>query len=125
MVNVRTLTHVGGGSNVSEQPNKWQTDTQGHGTHVTSTIIGFDMGDVAVDGVAPKATIIPVKVLNSNGSGASATVAAGITYVADLKMGPLKGSPVVINMSLGGSELDAVEKAALDYALEADRRVEA
>ncbi|TBT85851.1 hypothetical protein ET989_05185 [Propioniciclava sinopodophylli] len=34
-------------------------------------------------------------------------------------MGPLKGSPVVINMSLGGSELDAVEKAALDYALEA------
>ena len=68
MVNVRTLTHVGGGSNVSEQPNKWQTDTQGHGTHVTSTIIGFDMGGVAVDGVAPQATIIPVKVLNNNGS---------------------------------------------------------
>ena len=110
---------MGGGSNVSEQPNKWQTDTQGHGTHVTSTIIGFVLGDVAVDGVAPKATIIPVKVLNNNGSGASATVAAGITYVADLKLGPLKGSPVVINMSLGGSELDAVEKAALDYALEA------
>lgn len=109
----------GGQSNVSEQPNKWQTDTQGHGTHVTSTIIGFDMGGVAVDGVAPQATIIPVKVLNNNGSGSSAAVAAGITYVADLKLGPLKDSPVVINMSLGGSALDAVEEAALEYALEA------
>ena len=37
-------------------------------------------------------------------------------YVADLKVGPLAGSPVVINMSLGGRALDAMEKAAIDYA---------
>lgn len=109
----------GGKSSVSQQPNKWQTDTQGHGTHVTSTILGFNLHGTAVDGVAPKAKVIPVKVLNNNGSGQSAVVAAGITYVADLKLGPLADSPVVINMSLGGSELDAVEKAALDYALDA------
>jgi subtilisin family serine protease len=67
--------------------------------------------------VAPKATIIPVKVLNQNGSGWSSVIAEGILHVADLKAGPLAGSPVVINMSLGGPTLDAVEKAAIDYAV--------
>jgi subtilisin family serine protease len=63
------------------------------------------------------ATVIPVKVLNQNGSGWSSVVARGIVYVADLKAGPLAGSPVVINMSLGGPTLDAMEKAAIDYAI--------
>ena len=40
-------------------------------------------------------------------------------YIRDLKLGPLAGSPVVINMSLGGSQLDAVEKAAIDDAVKA------
>jgi len=46
-------------------------------------------------------------------------VARGIVYVGDLKGpgGPLNNYPVVINMSLGGSVLDAVEKAAIDYAI--------
>lgn len=109
----------GGGEkgNVSEQPNKWEHDVNGHGTHVTSTILGFDLGGTPVNGVAPKATVIPVKVLNQNGSGWSSVIAAGITYIGDLKAGPLADSPVVINMSLGGPELDAVEQAALDYAI--------
>ncbi|MHB8107301.1 MAG: hypothetical protein ACYDH4_07730 [Candidatus Cryosericum sp.] len=38
-------------------------------------------------------------------------------YVADLKAGPLARSPVVINMSLGGPNLDVMEKAAIDYAV--------
>ncbi len=111
----------GGGENgtVSEQPNKWEHDQNSHGTHVTSTIIGFNLGGTSFNGVAPKATIIPVKVLNQNGSGKSSMVAQGIVYMANLKKGPLKDSPVVINMSLGGSVLDAVEKAALDYAIDA------
>jgi subtilisin family serine protease len=62
--------------------------------------------------------VIPVKVLGQNGSGQSSMVARGIVYVANLKSsGALGQSPVVINMSLGGSELDAVEKSAIDYAL--------
>jgi subtilisin family serine protease len=44
-------------------------------------------------------------------------IARGIVHVADLKAGPLQDHPVVINMSLGGSVLDAVEKAAIDYAI--------
>jgi len=110
----------GGGEigNVSEQPNKWEHDQNSHGTHVTSTILGYSFYGTPINGVAPMTTVIPVKVLNQNGSGWSSVVARGITYVADLKAGPLADYPVVINMSLGGSALDAVEKAAIDYAID-------
>jgi subtilisin family serine protease len=109
----------GGGDNgnVSTQPNKWEHDQDSHGTHVTSTILGYDLGGTPVNGVSPLATVIPVKVLNQNGSGWSSVIARGITYIANLKAGPLRDSPVVINMSLGGPVLDAIEKAAIDYAI--------
>lgn len=103
---------------VSEQPNKWEHDQNSHGTHVTSTILGYSLRGTPVNGVAPMVTIIPVKVLNQNGSGWSSVIAEGINYVADLKAGPLADYPVVINMSLGGSALDAIEKAAIDDAIE-------
>lgn len=103
---------------IAVQPNKWEHDTNSHGTHVTSTIIGYSLNGTPVNGVAPDATVIPVKTLNNNGSGWSSMVAAGITYVADLKAGPLADSPVVINMSLGGPVLDAVEREALHYAID-------
>jgi subtilisin family serine protease len=109
----------GGGENgnVSEPPNMWEHDQNSHGTHVTSTILGYSLGGTPINGVAPMATIIPVKVLGQNGSGWSSVVARGIKYVADLKVGPLADYPVVINMSLGGPTLDAMEKAAIDYAI--------
>jgi subtilisin family serine protease len=86
---------------------------------VTSTIIGYSLLGTPINGVAPMATVIPVKVLNQNGSGWSSVIARGIVYVADLKKegGPLHDKPVVINMSLGGPVLDAVEQAAIDYAI--------
>ena len=110
----------GGGleGNVSEQPNKWEHDTDSHGTHVTSTIIGYDLYGTSINGVAPMVTVIPVKVLNQNGSGWSSAIARGIEYIGELKAGPLADYPVVINMSLGGSVLDAVEQAAIDFAIE-------
>ncbi|MFB3854698.1 MAG: S8 family serine peptidase [Vicinamibacterales bacterium] len=116
------MSFAGGGAMgrgaVSEQPNKWEHDTNSHGTHVTSTILGYSLEGTPVNGVAPMATIIPVKVLNQNGSGWSSVIARGIVYVADLKKNLFGDSPVVINMSLGGPLLDAVEKAAIDYAVE-------
>jgi subtilisin family serine protease len=116
------MSFGGGGGEmgfVSSQPNKWEHDQNSHGTHVTSTILGYSLGGTPVNGVAPMATVIPVKVLNQNGSGWSSVVARGITYVADLKAegGPLENYPVVINMSLGGSELDTMEQEAIDYAI--------
>jgi subtilisin family serine protease len=110
----------GGGDvgSVSSQPNKWEHDQNSHGTHVTSTILGYSLRGNPVNGVAPMATVIPVKVLNQNGSGWSSVIARGITYVTDLKVNGDLGEPsVVINMSLGGPSLDAMEQAAINYAV--------
>lgn len=110
----------GGGmerGHVSSQPNKWEHDQDSHGTHVTSTILGYSLYGTPINGVAPMATIIPVKVLNQTGRCWSSIAARGILYVADLKAGPLADYPVVINMSLGGPQMDPVEQAAIDYAI--------
>lgn len=111
----------GGGSDsaaISEQPNKWESDVNSHGTHVTSTILGYTLNGTPINGVAPMAKIIPVKVLNQNGSGSSYVISRAIVYIADLKVDELGNAPVVINMSLGGGALDAVEKAAIEYAVD-------
>ena len=90
-----------------------------HAHHAVQLVWALD-GDFSItldQPVRRRATIIPVKVLGNGGFGWSSVVARGITYIADLKAGPLAGHPVVINMSLGGPELDAVEQAAIDYAI--------
>jgi subtilisin family serine protease len=112
---------AGGGSesaSISEPRNAWERDTEGHGTHVTSTVLGYEMPTRRINGAAPLATVIPVKVLKNNGSGWSTVIAHGILYIADLKKGELDDAPVVINMSLGGSILSPLEKAAIDYAID-------
>ena len=103
---------------VAETPNVWEHDQNSHGTHVTSTILGYSLNGVAINGTAPNATVIPVKVLNQAGFGWSSVIARGIVYIADLKAnGDLGSAPVVINMSLSGPVLDAAEEAAIDYAI--------
>jgi subtilisin family serine protease len=121
----------GGGENgtVVIHPDSWQNDVNSHGTHVTSSVIGYQFGAATSDpntsnlynGVAPMAKIIPVKVLGQNGSGWSSAIARGIVYVTDLKKNnpEFMGSPMVINMSLGGGVLDAIEKEAIDKAIAA------
>ncbi|MBN1859380.1 S8 family serine peptidase [Candidatus Bipolaricaulota bacterium] len=107
-------------SAVASPVHLWEHDTESHGTHVTSTILGYTVhsvnGDYDVNGVAPLATIIPVKVLNNAGSGWSGGIAAGIEYIADLK--DELGVPMAINMSLGGPDLSVLEEAAINYAIE-------
>ena len=85
-------------------------DGNGHGTHVAGTVAAKD-NTVGVIGVAAGATVIPVKVLDSRGSGSYSGVIAGIDHVA------ANGSNNdVANMSLGGgfsqAVNDAVEAAA-------------
>ncbi|KAI8854020.1 peptidase S8/S53 domain-containing protein [Chytridium lagenaria] len=53
---------------------KHDRDGNGHGTHVAGTVAGGSYG------VAKKANIIAVKVLNSQGSGTNSDVIAGIEY---------------------------------------------
>lgn len=66
-------------------------DCQGHGTHVAG-IVGS-----STYGVAKNVTLIPVRVLNCQGSGTDAGVIAGVDWVAANHNGPS-----VANMSLGG-----------------------
>ncbi|NHJ31515.1 MAG: S8 family serine peptidase [Asgard group archaeon] len=100
----------------------------GHGTHVTSTITGFNVFDVAyVEGIAPLVNIIPVLVLDAwlidspygllgFSGGTDEMISAGIYYIADLAA-DLDG-PVIINMSLGGPTPTQMIEDAIDYAID-------
>lgn len=78
------------------------TDCNGHGTHVAATTAG------TIYGIAKKAKIVPVRVLDCNGSGSNQGVIDGINYVASKAAAtPLS----VANMSLGGAASAAVDAA--------------
>ncbi len=83
-------------------------DDEGHGTHVTGTIAQSTNNNLGTAGVAYGATIMPVKVLDSSGSGAISWVASGIIYAAD-------NGADVINLSLGGGASTTLQ-SAVDYA---------
>jgi subtilisin family serine protease len=76
-------------------------DGNGHGTHVAGTIAGSQYG------VAKAAKIVAVRVLDNNGSGTLAGVAAGIDWVGNNAV-----KPAVANLSLGGGA-----NATLDTAV--------
>lgn len=82
-------------------------DGNGHGTHVSGTIAAKN-NSIGVIGVAPGATVIPVKVLDSRGSGSYSGVIAGVDFVgANGKSGD------VANLSLGGPVSQALDDAIL------------
>lgn len=76
------------------------TDCNGHGTHVAGTIAGTKYG------IAKSASIIPVRVLDCNGSGTTSTVIAGLDWVAS--QNPRNA---VVNLSLGGGTSTALDDA--------------
>ncbi|KFY40863.1 hypothetical protein V494_03291 [Pseudogymnoascus sp. VKM F-4513 (FW-928)] len=76
------------------------TDENGHGTHCAGTIAGASYG------VAPKANLVAVKVLDAEGSGSNSGVIGGIEFVGtDAKENS------VLSMSLGGSFSAALNSA--------------
>ncbi|MET7384434.1 S8 family serine peptidase [Streptomyces sp. NPDC005529] len=75
-------------------------DGNGHGTHVAGTIAGTEHG------VAKKAKIVAVRVLDDSGSGTTEQVVAGIDWVTLHHSGPS-----VANMSLGGGVDEALDAA--------------
>ncbi|MEU4263710.1 S8 family peptidase [Streptomyces argenteolus] len=84
-------------------------DGNGHGTHVAGTVAG------TAHGVAKKAKIVGVRVLNNSGSGTTAQVVAGIDWVTANAV-----KPAVANMSLGGgadSVLDAAVQSAVNSGI--------
>jgi len=60
-------------------------DDQGHGTHCAGITAGTGAPDYLYKGVAPKAQLVGVKVLDSGGSGSFATVMAGMEWTVEKK----------------------------------------
>ncbi|MFJ3666493.1 S8 family peptidase [Streptomyces sp. NPDC090106] len=91
------------------------SDGHGHGTHVAGTIAGAGYG------VAKKAKVVSVRVLDSSGAGTTSRVIAGIDWVTRHAR-----KPAVANVSLGGyhnAQLDAAVrksiKSGVTYAVAA------
>ena len=85
--------------------NAGMNDLNGHGTHVSGTIAAKD-NSIDVVGIAAGATVVPVKVLDSRGSGSNSGVIAGVDWVA------AHASPGdCANMSLGGGVSQALDDA--------------
>lgn len=75
-------------------------DGNGHGTHVATTAAG------TVYGVAKKAKIVGVRVLNNSGSGTTAGVIAGVDWITANHV-----ASSVANVSLGGGPSTALDTA--------------
>jgi subtilisin family serine protease len=84
-------------------------DENGHGTAVAGTVSPASNNQVGVCGVAWSNPILPVRVLDANGSGNYSAIANGIIYAADL-------GAKVINLSLGGTSSSRALQDAVTYA---------
>jgi len=85
-------------------------DDNGHGTHVAGTVAAID-NEFGVVGVAPGATVIPIKVLDRKGSGSYSGVIAGVDFVA------ANGEDGdVANMSLSGPVYEPLDLAVTEAA---------
>lgn len=74
-------------------------DDNGHGTHVAGIIAALN-NTRGVVGVAPSAKIVPVKVLDKNGSGTWSSVICGIDWITAHAQ---KLGIKIVNMSMGGA----------------------
>jgi len=90
-----------GGLLTPPDPAGWG-DCNGHGTHVASTAAGTQWG------IAKRATVHGIRVLDCSGSGTSSEILAGLDWVAAHHQ-----SPSVVNMSLSSTSRDpAIDAAA-------------
>lgn len=84
-------------------------DDNGHGTHVAGIAAAQSNNGKGIAGVSWGCALMPVKVLDANGSGTYSDVAEGVTWAAD-------NGANVINMSLGGSFASSTLESAVNYA---------
>lgn len=77
----------------------------GHGTHCSGTIAGKTYG------VAKKAKLVAVKVLDANGGGTNSGIISGIQWVVNNANDQGNAAKSVLSMSLGGSYSKALNSA--------------
>ena len=94
-------------------------DTIGHGTHVAGILGAVGNNRKGIAGVNWKVTILPLKVVDSNGSIKLSSVIRAYNYVLDLRE---RGVNIrVLNASFGGYQSGGgVERAAIRELLNAD-----
>jgi serine protease len=85
------------------------TDDQGHGTHIAGTIAQSTNNGFGTAGIAPEASLMPVKVLSIGGNGTVADIAEGIRYAADRNAS-------VIALTMVGSGNSSFLQKAIEYA---------
>lgn len=83
-------------------------DNNSHGTHVAGIAAAANNG-VGIVGANPRALIMPVTVMQSDGVGDVATIIKGINYA-------VRNGATVINMSIGGYAYSSAERQALENA---------
>jgi len=87
------------------------SDESWHGTHVAGTIAQATNNALGVSSVAPQASILPVRVLNAEGTGSTAELVEGIYWAVE------QGAHI-INMSLSFSSEEETVAEACVYAEE-------
>lgn len=105
------------GERIDRGNSQGTTDTVGHGTRVAGIVAARPAKGTGFVGLAPDATIIPIKQNNAEGDGTALTLATSIRYAVD-------AGADVINISqdtANAVEPDPRLKQAVDYAL--DREV--
>lgn len=103
--------YVDNDSDPDSNPNGIDDDGNGttdsgvnHGSHVSGTIAAVTNNSVGIAGVCPNCKIMPIRVLNDEGSGTTTAIINGIDFAVN-------NGAEVINMSLGGSYSTAYDDA--------------
>lgn len=84
-------------------------DWNGHGTHCAGIAAAVGNNKIGISGANPDALIMPVTVMQSDGTGDVATIIKGIDYAA-------ANGADVISMSIGGYNYSLAEEQALAKA---------
>ena len=93
----------------SSNPDDWA----GHGTHVASIAASAGNNGEGVAGTAWGARIMPIRVLNSRGSGRTSDIAEGVVWAVG-------NGADIINLSLGGSSASSTLRDAVRHADDRD-----
>jgi type VII secretion-associated serine protease mycosin len=88
-------------------------DPAGHVTHVAGIVAAGAGNGIGTEGVAPEASILPVRVLDATGTGYDTDVATGIVWATD------HGADV-INLSLVQPDPSTALETAVTYAVSHD-----
>ncbi|MFD0695515.1 S8 family serine peptidase [Paenibacillus sp. GCM10027628] len=95
------------------QPGTKPSDDNGHGTNVAGVIAATMNNDKGIAGIAPNAKIMPIKALESDGTGGEAKLGEGIRYAVD------HGAKIVV-LSLGLNKYSDYLADIVQYAEDHD-----